>query len=35
MADELITWRHDFENALSEAATNNRLLLVDFTAAPM
>jgi hypothetical protein len=35
MADDRISWRHDFDNALSEAASNDRVLLIDFTAAPM
>jgi hypothetical protein len=35
MAEERISWRHDFDKALSEAAGANRDLLLDFTAAPM
>ena len=35
MADELISWRHDFDKALSDTAASSRDLLLDFTAAPM
>jgi hypothetical protein len=35
MADELISWRHDFDTALSDAAAAHRDVLLDFTAAPM
>jgi hypothetical protein len=30
-----ITWRHDFDAALADAARQGRAVLVDFTAAPM
>jgi hypothetical protein len=30
-----ITWRHDFDAALGDAAKQGRALLVDFSAAPM
>ena len=30
-----ISWRHDFEAALADAARQQRHLLLDFTAAPM
>jgi hypothetical protein len=30
-----ITWRHDFDAALSEAAKQARAVLLDFSAAPM
>jgi hypothetical protein len=35
MADELISWRHDFDTALSESTDAKRDLLLDFSAAPM
>jgi hypothetical protein len=30
-----ITWRREFDAALTDAAREGRALLVDFTAAPM
>jgi hypothetical protein len=30
-----ITWSHDFDAALSVAATQGRAVLLDFSAAPM
>jgi hypothetical protein len=30
-----IAWRHDFDRALQDARTQNKRLLVDFSAAPM
>jgi hypothetical protein len=30
-----IVWRHDFEPALADAKAQRRLVLIDFTAAPM
>jgi hypothetical protein len=30
-----ITWRHDFDEAVKDAARRNMHVLVDFTAAPM
>ncbi len=30
-----ITWRHDFDAALSDAARQGRMVLLDFSAAPM
>lgn len=30
-----IAWRHDFDNALADAARDTRSVLVDFSAAPM
>ena len=30
-----IAWRHDFERALSDAKAQRKLVLLDFTAAPM
>jgi hypothetical protein len=30
-----ITWRHDVDQALSDARAKNRHLLLDFSAAPM
>jgi hypothetical protein len=35
MAETLIPWRRDAEQALEEAKQNRRRALVDFTAAPM
>jgi hypothetical protein len=32
---EQITWGHDFERALQEAQQAGKLLLLDFSAAPM
>jgi hypothetical protein len=32
---EAITWRHDFDQALEDAAAEKRHLLLDFSAAPM
>jgi hypothetical protein len=32
---EAITWRHDFEKALQDAAAQKRHVLLDFSAAPM
>ena len=34
-ASESITWTHDFNAALSDAAARQRLVLLDFSAAPM
>jgi hypothetical protein len=30
-----ISWRHDFDGALADAARSGRAVLVDFSAAPM
>ena len=30
-----ISWRHDFENALTDAKQHGRPVLLDFSAAPM
>jgi len=30
-----IEWRRDFDRALDEAVPNRRMLLLDFSAAPM
>jgi hypothetical protein len=30
-----IAWGHDFERALSDAKAQRKLVLIDFTAAPM
>jgi hypothetical protein len=30
-----IGWRHDFDQALSDAKSRSRVLLLDFSAAPM
>jgi uncharacterized protein YyaL (SSP411 family) len=30
-----IQWRHDFDQALADARTRNKPVLVDFSAAPM
>lgn len=30
-----ISWRHDFDGALAEAARTGRAVLLDFSAAPM
>jgi hypothetical protein len=30
-----IAWRHDLEGALKDAQAQHKLVLVDFTAAPM
>ncbi len=30
-----ITWRHDFDAALPDAARQGKLVLLDFSAAPM
>jgi hypothetical protein len=30
-----ITWRHDFDAALSDASKQQRAVLLDFSAAPM
>jgi hypothetical protein len=30
-----IAWRHDFEHALADAKAQRKLVLLDFTAAPM
>jgi hypothetical protein len=35
MAEQGITWKHDFDAALAEAKSASRDLLLDFTAAPM
>jgi hypothetical protein len=35
IAAQAITWQHDFDRALKEAASKGNHLLVDFTAAPM
>ena len=34
-ASNVITWRHDFDAALSDAATARLPVLLDFSAAPM
>jgi hypothetical protein len=30
-----IAWRHDFDNALQDAKQKRKLVLLDFSAAPM
>jgi hypothetical protein len=35
MAEQDIRWTHDVEAALTEARTQSRRVLLDFTAAPM
>jgi hypothetical protein len=30
-----IAWRHDFDRAVEDAKKNQRLVLLDFSAAPM
>jgi hypothetical protein len=30
-----IAWRHDFDRALQDARSQNKRVLVDFSAAPM
>lgn len=30
-----ITWRHDFDQAVADAKAQRKLVLLDFTAAPM
>ena len=30
-----ITWRHDFDRSLQDARSQNKRVLVDFSAAPM
>ncbi len=30
-----VTWRHDLEQALADAKQRSRLVLLDFSAAPM
>ena len=32
---ELITWSHDFDSAVREARDATKLILLDFSAAPM
>jgi hypothetical protein len=33
--EHAIAWRHDYENALNDAKARGKLVLFDFTAAPM
>jgi hypothetical protein len=35
MAEQGIRWRHDFDGAVTDAKTQKRDVLVDFSAAPM
>jgi hypothetical protein len=35
MADHEIRWRHDFDQALTDAKGQKRDVLLDFSAAPM
>ena len=30
-----IAWRHDYDNALTDARQQGKLMLLDFSAAPM
>lgn len=34
-ATKTIAWRHDFDRALQDARNEQRLVLLDFSAAPM